>query len=100
MLLGAARPVSAPARARVRREKHARADGFRVPIGDPLATKLPAVQTDRSLYLRFRFEFLTHSGSFWLPAGPEYAKGCQKVAPAAHPTMKIARLGQVLFKYS
>ncbi len=100
MLLGAARPVSAPGRTRVRREKHARGNGFHVPIGNPLATKLPAVQTDRSLRVSSRFELSSRSGRFWGSTGPGFAKGCQKVAAAAHPTTKAGRLGQVLFKSS
>ena len=76
MLLGAARHVSAPGRARGWRGKRAGDDGFHVPIENLLATKLPAVQTDRSLRLSSRFELSSRSGRFWGPHGPRI---CQRL---------------------
>ena len=56
------------------------------------------MQTDRSLRVPFIFELSSQSGRLWHPPGPENAPGCQKVAPAAHPTTKTGRLELDLIK--
>ncbi len=97
MLLGTARPASAPGRVRGRCEKRARGNGHSIPIGTNSETKLSVVKKEVSLCLDIDFEFLSRSGRFWLPPGAEKQKSersCQKVVRPLTP-MKNQRKSSV-----
>ena len=47
-----------------------------------------------------RFEFSSRSGRFWPPSAQNVPKAARKLPPAANPTTKTGRLGQILINFS
>ena len=78
MLLETRRPASPAGRVHGRREKHVGGCWYSIPIGASGKTKLPAVETETCECLIFYFEFLTQSGSFWLPPAQKVRTGGRK----------------------